>query len=225
MKVIIFDASTLITLAMNGLLDELAKLKKMFDGKFIITKDVKREVIDKPVTIDRFKLEALKVQELLSKKIIEMPASLKVGEKEIFKKTEEVKKVANSTFSTSERDIHLIDSGEASCMALSKILDKKGIKNAVAVDERTARMIGEKPENLKRLFENKLHTSINVKKENYKYFEGFTFIRSAELVYVAYKKGLINIRKEKVLNAVLWALKFHGCSISYDEIKEIVGIK
>jgi len=223
MKAIIFDASTLITLSMNGLLDELAKLKKIFNGKFIITKDVKREVIDKPITINRFKLDALKIKGLLSNKIIEMPQALKISEDEISIKTEEVKKMANSTFSTAERDIHLIDSGEASCLALGRILDKKGIKNALAVDERTARMIGEKPENLKKLFSKKLHTSITAKKENYKYFEGFTFIRSAELVYVAYKKGIIKTTDD-VLGALLHAVKYKGCSISEQEIREIKKI-
>ena len=50
-KAIIFDSGTLISFSMNGLLPELRELKKIFNGKFLITKDVKREVIDKPIKI------------------------------------------------------------------------------------------------------------------------------------------------------------------------------
>ena len=41
-KIIIFDASTLITLAMNGMFEEIKGLKKIFKGNFIITKEVKK---------------------------------------------------------------------------------------------------------------------------------------------------------------------------------------
>ncbi len=223
-KIIIFDASTLITLAMNGLLPEFRELKKIFKGKFIITEDVKREIIDKPITIKRFELEALKLKQLLEDKILEMPSSLNVNADEISKKTTEFLKIANSIFSGRGKDIKLIDSGETSCLALSRILDEKKIKNVIAVDERTTRMLGEKPENLERLLQKKLHTSISFKKENFKFFKGFNFIRSSELVYIAYKKKLVRLKNGLVLDALLWAVKFKGCAISGDEIREIKSL-
>lgn len=223
-KAIIFDASTLITFSMNGLTEEIRKLKSIFKGKFIITKDVRREIIDKPLTIKRFELEALRLKQLLDEKVLEMPSVFSVDEKELSKKTLELRDVANSTFKGKGRDLHIIDSGEASCMALGKILTKKGIKNVLAIDERTIRMLGEKPENLNNLLERKLHTKITSKKENYKFFQGFSFIRSAELVYVLYKKGLTKIKDPIVLDALLYAVKFKGCAISGDEIKEIKRI-
>ncbi len=221
MKVLIFDASTLITLAMNGLFEEFRKLKSKFDGKFLITKDVKWEIIDKPLTIKRFRLEALRLNELLFEKVLEMPSSIGINPAEVSKKTQELREIANSTFETAEKTIHLIDSGEASCMALGKMLNKKKINNVIAVDERTTRMLGERPENLRKLFETKLHTSIKAKKENYKFFEGFKFIRSSELVYILYKKGLIKLKDHDILDALLYAVKFKGCAISGDEIREI----
>ena len=42
-KVLIFDSGSLISLSINGLLEELKKLKKIFNGEFIITKEVKKE--------------------------------------------------------------------------------------------------------------------------------------------------------------------------------------
>lgn len=223
-KAIIFDSSTLISFSMNGLLPELKALKEIFDGSFIITSDVKREIIDKPLTIKRFELEALRLNQLLDEKVLEMPVSLKINQKDVSKKTEEIKNLANTTFFGRGRDIKLIDSGEASCLALSEMLTQKEIKNVIAIDERTMRMLVENPENLKKLFQSKLHTKITSKKENYKFFKGFKFIRSSELVYVMYKKGVAKLKNGLLLDALLWAVKFKGCAISGDEIREIKDI-
>ena len=106
-------------------------------------------------------------------------------------------------------------------MALGKILNEKNIVNVIAIDERTTRMLSERPENLKKLLEKKLHTKVSYKKERVKFFSDFKIIRSAELVYIAYKKGLVNLSDGNVLDALLYAVKFKGCSISDDEIREI----
>jgi hypothetical protein len=222
-KVLIFDASTLISFSMNGILDIVKDLKKDFNGKFLITKDVKREVIDKPITIKKFKLEALKIKQLLDEKILEMPSSIDIEEKEISKITEEIKKMGSSIF-RADREINLIDSGEASCLALSSILNKKKVENVICIDERTTRVICEKPRNLKNLMEKKLHTTLKYNKKEFKFFSQFKIIRSVELVYVAYKKNLIKIGNGDVLDALLYALKFKGCAVSMEEIDEIKRI-
>ena len=64
-KVIIFDSGALISFSMNGMTDVVEKLKGIFSGKFIITSEVKKEVIDTPIKIRRFELEALKIKHLL----------------------------------------------------------------------------------------------------------------------------------------------------------------
>ena len=86
-------------------------------------------------------------------------------------------------------------------------------------------MLVEKPENLKELLEKKMHTNVKLKESNFKEFNGFKIIRSTELIYIAYKKGLINLRGKEVLDALLYALKFKGCAISSEEIEEIKNIK
>ena len=220
-KAIIFDSGTLISFSMNGVIDILEKLKGIFDGKFIITPDVKREVIDRPLQIKKFSLEALKIKSLLDKKIIEMPSAVGLNEREVSRKTEEMLKIANSTYQDKKRDIHIIDSGEASCLAVSKMLNEKGYDTVIAVDERTTRMLGEKPENLAELLEKRLHVKISPNRNNYNAFRGLRFIRSAELVYVAYKRNLVDLKNGDVLDALLFAMKFKGCAISGDEIREI----
>jgi len=150
-----------------------------------------------------------------------MPSAFGVDEKAISTKTQEILDTANSMYKDRKGYIHLLDLGEASCLALAKALNEKKIDNVLAVDERTTRMLCEKPDNLKKLLQKKLHTSIKYDKAKAKEFQGFKIIRSVELIYVAYKKGLTKLKGKQALDALLFALKFKGCSVSYDEIGQI----
>jgi hypothetical protein len=224
-KVIIFDSSTLISFSMNGLFQELRDLKKIFNGNFIIPKEVREEIIDKPLETKRFELEALKIQELLEEGTLESPSCLGIKEKDVSLLTQKILHQANELLYSEKRGVELIGGGEASCLALGKMLNEKGIKNVIAIDERTTRVLGENPDNLVDLLQNRLHTKIKMNKENMDFAKGFKFIRSTELIYVAYKKGLIRIKKEQALDAFLYALKFKGCAISDEEIEEIKRMK
>ena len=221
-KVLIFDSGSLISLAMNGLFPELKALKEIFNGYFIITEDVKREVLDRPLTIKRFALEALKLRNLYEEKVLQLPKDIGVNNKELDKEIKKIIDVANNTFFEKSKAIQILQSGEISCLALSRILTEKGINNIICIDERTTRVLGEMPKNLEELLRKKLHANITAKKENYDFFKGFRFIRSSELMNVAYKKGLVRVGKSpEVLDALLYAVKFKGCSITHEEIAEI----
>ena len=106
-------------------------------------------------------------------------------------------------------------------MVISKFDSNAGIFSIIVVDERTTRMLCENPENLRKLLQKKLHTNISANKQNYDYFKNFRIIRSTELAYLAYKKGFFDIKDPRILDAVLYGLKYHGCSISEEEIEEI----
>jgi len=221
-NILIFDSSSLISITMSGLLNELKKLKKNFPGKFIIPEEVKFEIINRPLEIKKFELEALKLNQLLKEGILEMPESIGINSKEISNETKRLLEIANTTFfENKEKGIHLIDLGETACLALSKTLTKKGIKNLVVIDERTTRLLSEKPENLKKLLIKKIHTPILMKKENLDNFSKIKMVRSAELMFLAYKKGLMELKDKKTLDAVLYALKFKGCGISGKEIESL----
>lgn len=219
-KVIIFDAGALISFGMNGIVDIIRDLKGIFKGKFIVTQKVKEEIIDRPIKIKRFELEALRLKQLLDEGILQMPEALGIKQSEIDKKAQDYLNIVNSTFVTPKKSVHLIELGEASCLALSNILTEKGIKNVVAIDERTTRSFIETPEDLKRFLQKKLHSKITPNTKNYKFFQKIKMIRSAELIYVAYKKGLVK-RDFMMLDALLYAVKFKGCSISGEEIQQI----
>ncbi len=216
-KALIFDSSTLINLSMNGLLVILSDIKKDFGGEFFMTSAVRYETIDHPLKIKKFELGALKINNLLNKKIIEIPREF---EKEINKKTQNIKNLINSSFFARGRHLHLVDDGEVSCLALSKILQEKNNETLVVVDERTTRMLCENEENLRKLLEKKLHTRVESKGE-LSFFKNFRIIRSAELVYWAYKKNLIKIGNGQLLDALLYATKYKGCAISREEIEEL----
>ena len=220
MKALIFDSGSLITLSMNCLLSLLKDLKKDFNGKFLITRDVEYEMIEHPINIEKYKLGALRLKNLIAENILEFPESLGVKSEEVNRSTTKYLEISNSVFFKDSQPIHLIDKGEASCLALSSLLSEKGVENVIVIDERTTRMLFEKPENLKKLMEQKLHTKI-LSREIKNINKIFSFIRSSELIYVAFKKGFVKNKSKEMLDAMLYAARYKGCSISDEEIKEI----
>ena len=213
-KHLIFDSGPLINFAMNGSLHILERLKKDFKGDFLITKEVRKEIIDKPFTIKRFKLESLQIKALYDKKIIKLAGITKEQVDELREKRNKFMSIANSTFKTKKKYLHLIDKGECAVLALSEIIKSPYI----VIDERTTRMLCENPENLRKLLEKKLKTKITSNKENYSYFKNFKIIRSTELAYLAYKKKLFDLKYPEALEAMLYGLKYRGCSISEQEV-------
>jgi len=217
-KAIIFDSGTLITLSMNDLLEMLRKLKQNFGGKFIITREVEEEIVTKPMKIKKFKLGAIRLKNLIEDKTLEFPDVFDISQNEISKIANSILKDANAMFIAQKRPVHIIDLGEASIMALSKLLRNKKIANLIAMDERTTRMLCEKPQNLERLLSKKLHMKIIQQKQGNRDFYRGDFIRSTELIFIAYKKGILPKNKE-LLDAMLYAAKFKGAAISSEEIK------
>jgi len=92
----------------------------------------------------------------------------------------------------------------------------------IVIDERTTRMLTEAPEDLERMMEKKLHTPLDADLKLLNELENIRFIRSAELLYVAWKKDLVPVGNNKdLLDALLYGVKFKGCAISSREIEEM----
>lgn len=220
-KFLIFDAGPIISLSMNGLLYVIEKLKEGFDGEFVITPRVKREVLDRPLGIKKYQLEALRVKDLLDKKVLRL-ASEFVSGSAIEREAKRISQIANNLFKADGEKIKLIQEAEASCLAFARLCK---CDNLIVIDERTTRMISEAPDNLRKIMSSRLHAKIKVDERNARELSGFKFIRSAELVYVAYKKGLIDLKKSaQLLDALLYGLKFKGTAISTGEIEVIKQI-
>jgi len=220
MKALIFDSSSIITLALNNLLYILKPLKEKFNGKFLITPDVKKELVDVPVETKRFKLEALMISQLIKEGILE------ISRTDLKKQIVEVQGNANSAYIADGEEIKILHSGESSCIALAKMLQEE-YDVGIVLDERTARMLSEAPENLRKLLEKKLHMKVKMNEENLEQFADLRIIRSSELCYVAYKKKMITLPAdfEDAVEALFYAVKFKGCSISFSEIDKAKKLK
>lgn len=219
MKALIFDSGVLINLSMNGLLYLVEDMKKVFEGKFLITEDVKFEVVDRPMKIQRFELGALRILNLLDSGILEMPASLGINEKELKRQTSQLMEKANHTMQIKGEWVHLVEAAEMSCVALSDELRMNGIASLIVIDERTTRMLFENPAGLERVMSEKLHQQVKLRPDVAMQVNEYSFIRSTELVYVAYKKKLIRLSGKKVLEAALYATKYKGSAVSFEEIE------
>lgn len=217
MKFAIFDAGPLISLTLSGMLGVLEKLKK--EGvEFILTPQVKREVIERAMSIKKYKLEAVKISRLLEKGILKESSAF-VKDQELAKETTNCLNLSRRIIRSGREKIVLIQEGEASCLAFSKLCKQE---NVIIIDERTTRLISESVENLRTVMERKSHTKLQVDKKGLDYFKDFRYIRSSELIFWAFKRDLIDLKKdEETLDALLFSLKFRGAAISSREIEEM----
>jgi predicted nucleic acid-binding protein len=217
MKTLILDSSSIISLSLNSLLDVLRMLKKNFDVRFVIPPEVKHEVIDNPLEIRRFELEALMISKLIEDKVIEI-----IDHPILKSETEKYSALANSMYSIDGESMRILHSGEAGCLALSALIKD----SVIVIDERTTRMICENPGNFRKLLEDKLHENVQFDKSKAQQFSQFKIIRSSELAYIALEKKLLEfpVPREKSIEAVLFALKLKGCAISRQEIEDIESL-
>ena len=148
---------------------------------------------------------------------------------------DELLSLANSCFKTKGHDVKIVDRAEVETLMV--VLANKAL--AMVIDERTLRLLIEDPEKLKKVLESRLHTNVEMNKQNISKFKEITkdikIIRSTELAYAAYKLDLLNkyitakkvldkTLKKELLEGALWALKLKGCSISGEEINKILEI-
>src|SRR3989344_6312185 len=107
MKALVFDTSSVITLATNNLLWLLKPLKKRFNGKFCIAKNVKEELIDNPIRTKKFELEALAILDMFNENYLEM-----IDNKQIEEKTRRLFNLANNIFGVKDKYLKLVHDGE-----------------------------------------------------------------------------------------------------------------
>lgn len=229
MRCIMFDTGPIITLTLNNMLWLLEQLKSRFKGEFYITNAVKTELIDRPFESKKFKFEAMQILKYVSKDVIKV-----VGSDEIKAKTEYIFNLANRCFIANGQPIAIVHYGEIETLAAAILFKAE----AVVVDERTTRYIIDSPGKIQKRLESKLHTKVDVDNDALQRLKnevkGLKVIRSIELVAISFEQGLMDLyitEKEKklvpdlkknLLESALWSMKLDGCSISEDEINDIV---
>jgi predicted nucleic acid-binding protein len=212
---IVCDSSSLVSLSDNCFLFLLEDLK---DTEFLIPAGVKQEIIDKPITSKRFELSAIRLNRLVAQ------GRLKVfSDPDVLHYSKRITDLANSLLMYGNDYVKIMHEGEAETIGCLKVLKE----NALLIDERTTRQLIEGPDQLKKYMEARtgynLKVNENSKRELEKELSGIRVIRSVELLAYAYEKGLLEkFGTNKILEAGLWSLKFSGCSMTDDEIREYV---
>ena len=151
MKSLVFDAGPIISLAINNLLFILEPLKNVFNGSFLITDSVRRELVDKPLEIKKFKFEAIQVQKLIDDKIIEV-----IDDKEIIEKSQILLNKANEIYKAYNNYIKIVHFAEMSVIAAALKLNS----SAIGVDEKTTRLLMEDPKIIAEILRRNLQTPI-----------------------------------------------------------------
>ena len=210
------DSSSIISLADNCLL----RILEGTQHKFVIPKRVKMEIFDSPFSTKRFKLRAIQINSFLQRGAMEV-----VDDPFIHSYSEEITDLANSLLSYRGDNVKIIHQGEAEVIACLKLLKS----NTIILDERTTRHLIEDPDRMRKYMEARTGLRMEmdeaVKRRIVKELAGINVIRSAEVFAYAYEKGLVAYHGAKgALEAGLYALKFSGCSITEEEIKDYIEL-
>ncbi len=218
-KMLVCDSSALISLADSCLLSVLKFFNKR-GVEFLISPSVYEESVAHPLSMamKAYQWSALNIRRLVDEDAITLVKG------DTIEMASEIMEAANHMFFARGKPIHLVDLGEAEMIALAYSLREAHL----LMDERTTRMLIESPFRLKEHLEKELRVNIMINREAYATFASFTkgmeVYRSADLVFVAYKKGYFRYRPRESLEAALYKLKYSGCSISFSEIEELLSI-
>jgi len=218
-KDVLCDSSALISLTDSCLDNILEFLTIKYKIRFIIPNSVEYETITRPLSSDlkQYAFSAIKIKKLINDgKLVKI-------QHDTTEKTEQILKLANNMLYTHGKPLNLMHRGEAEMLALASELQVKYI----LIDERTTRMLVEAPFKMKEHMEKEFGVNIMVNNENLRKLNdltrGMQTIRSSELLILGYENGYMEKFgeiKESALEAALYKIKFSGCSISFDEVKE-----
>ena len=218
---IVFDASCLITVSQTCLAKCLAGLKEKTSAEFFVSPAVFQEIVSNPIGIRRFELNAIRLKELIEQKHIQVQ-ELDRPAKELAAR---IGLLANNAFSARGKAIKIMHSGEIETLALVNQLHAE----ALAIDERTTRTLLENPFGLKNSIERKYKEKVSENRQNVlelkNLFYNCSVVRSVELIALAFEMNALAgelQNTKKGLEAALFAAKFSGCSVSFEEIEKFL---
>ncbi|MFW6383227.1 MAG: hypothetical protein ACOCZQ_01140 [Nanoarchaeota archaeon] len=233
-KNIIFDSGPVISLTLNNLLWLLKPLKEKCGGEFYISPAIYNELIKKPLSTKKYKFEALQILPYI------MDGTLRYHEcANIKEKTRELLDIANSCFIAKGNYVSIVHRGEMEAVATALSMGSE----TLIIDERTTRLLIECPHSLLEYLQKKLHTNIDIERDNVDKLENeighLKVIRSFELGIAAFELGLLDkymLKEEEnldevkdirssLLEGVLWAIKLSGCSVSRDDIDCVLDVE
>jgi len=218
---IVCDSSSLISITDAGLFGALVIVSRNLQGNLIISEGVQRESIDRPINNPQYAFSAVRLKRALLDGIFQLA-------KPDPNTTQKILDLTNKMFyvgGMGGRALNLVHMGEAELLALAIDNDL----STIMIDERTTRMFIEDPMGMKNHMEKEFNSKITVNQKAFQEFQMMTrdihAIRSTEVVALAYDMDYFSKfreLKEKAFESALYSLKFNGCAVSFDEIKELV---
>ncbi|HIH09207.1 MAG TPA: hypothetical protein HA254_00900 [Candidatus Diapherotrites archaeon] len=221
-KSFVLDSSSIITIADNCFIRVLRHLSEKEGIEFIIPASVYAESVTTPLAIKRFEFSAVRIRDAVEDGYIRVAGTTPALEGRI----NEIESHTRDLCSCSGRRIILLQRGEIETLALLKELGS----DVLVIDERTTRMLLEEPSALGNFLRKRHRCDVKLDRDSLSYFRrGFGNIkvfRSVELISLAYEDGSFEKEVHKsrqALEAALYAAKFAGCSVSFEEIKKFVS--
>ncbi len=219
-KTIFCDSSSLISVAEACMLDVFEFFYKK-GVNFFITDLIEEEIIKKPLSMEMkgYQLSALRLKKLIEKEVITVIKTEK-------KATDELLNILNNIFFADGKPIKLIDAGEVNLILAAEELNVYSL----LIDERTTRLLIEAPFKISEHLEDEIGLNININQKNLReasrILSKFHVIRSTELITAAYLDGFFSKYEDQLsfFEASLYRLRYNGCAISFDEIKELIDI-
>lgn len=216
-KTLVADSSSIISLAINCMSSVLAEL----GPKIVVTDAIYNEIVSRPMKSKRYALESIRIRKLFSEGVISV-------RKPDPKVTRRILEDSNSVYRIRKRPLSLVHLGEAEALALLSEVDA----DALLIDERTTRMLMEDAEGLRGILEDQNNSRVDMDTRRLESFrravDGIDIIRSSEIAAVAYEKGILSrnlgFEGKDALMASLYALKFSGCAISWQEIEDYARV-
>ena len=216
---VLCDASSLISLTGSCLDNLLPFFLERFGVRFLIPKSVEYEAVTRPLSFKSkiHNFSALRIKDMIHDGVIEVVSENAEEE------TKALMKLGNNIFYARGRPVRLIHLGETEMLVLANRLQVPSL----LMDERTTRILVEDPILLKGHLQKEFHTNIMVNKKHLLDFSSkikdLDVIRSTELLYLAYENGFLrhfNDIEQEAAEAALYNLKYAGCAVSFNELKE-----
>ncbi len=220
---VICDSGVLISLTAGCLDNLLYFFCEKHNVRFVIPPSVVQESVTRPLesNLRKYLFSAIRIKNAINDDVIS------VVDANVAEDAKRMMETANTMFYVKNRPLRLIHLGESEMLALANEL---GVKN-ILIDERTTRMLIEAPFRLKEHLEAEFRVNVMINKKNFHDLQSqisqLKSLRSSELVMLAYEHGYFksfdSLQKE-ALEAALYKMKYSGCSISFDEIREYLSM-
>ena len=214
------DSGPLISFSDTCLISVLPFLAKL-GAEFLITPAVEKEIVLNPINVHRYAFSAIRLHKTIDDKllrVIDVDSHL----------MNRIMNSANAAFLLRGKPMKLIHAGEAACLAAYK---QNGC-SALAIDEKTTRLLIENPALLADNISEQFGQRIIVDKRSLDEFtsltSGIEIIRASELLAIATKNGYFDSfgkHKEQAFHTAIYALKQAGCSLSEKEVNDYQKLK